>query len=122
MHLEAAGLAFGNRLLASDPLGYVDFRSPAQGLALVVADCGEPQPETALRGTLCFILRPGIERSITISRGTNWLVPREPAPVVAGQVLSESAHSSPHEAAPLMGKHVGIRLAGIMRTLPNGHA
>ena len=72
--LEAASIDVGAvRLL--DPIGYLAMLDIVQGAYAVVTDSGGLQEETTALGIPCFTLRPNTERPITITEGTNTLVP-----------------------------------------------
>jgi UDP-N-acetylglucosamine 2-epimerase (non-hydrolysing) len=58
-----------------DPLGYIDFMSLVCEAHLVITDSGGVQEETTYLGTPCLTLRDTTERPITISEGTNRLIP-----------------------------------------------
>ncbi len=74
--LAALGLQpQGVRLI--DPLGYQDFLALMDSAGLALTDSGGIQEETTALGVPCLTLRPGTERPVTISQGTNRLVPHE---------------------------------------------
>ena len=58
-----------------DPLGYLDFLSLVRGAAAVITDSGGIQEETTVLDVPCLTLRPNTERPITLTAGTNRLVP-----------------------------------------------
>ena len=62
------------RLLAIDPLGYLDFLSLLADAALVLTDSGGIQEETTVLGIPCLTLRESTERPITVTVGTNLVV------------------------------------------------
>jgi len=68
------GVSFdGVRLL--EPLRYMEMLDLVDGAFAVVTDSGGLQEETTALGVPCFTVRPNTERPITISEGTNQLVP-----------------------------------------------
>ena len=72
--IEAASIDLGGvRLL--DPIGYLPMLDLVQGALAVVTDSGGLQEETTALGVPCFTLRPNTERPVTITEGTNVLVP-----------------------------------------------
>ena len=72
--IESAGLDLGAvRLL--DPIGYLAMLDLVQGADAVVTDSGGLQEETTALGVPCFTLRENTERPVTITEGTNVLVP-----------------------------------------------
>lgn len=76
-----ASMGLGGRLRRTrllEPLGYLDFLALMRAARLVVTDSGGVQEETTYLGVPCLTVRPNTERPITISCGTNRLVPMTP--------------------------------------------
>jgi UDP-N-acetylglucosamine 2-epimerase (non-hydrolysing) len=72
--LNGSGIDVGSvRLL--DPIGYLAMLDLVQSAYAVVTDSGGLQEETTALGVPCFTLRPNTERPITVTEGTNTLVP-----------------------------------------------
>lgn len=77
--LETFGLfdelssAAGIRII--EPLGYIEFMNLVEGCRLVITDSGGIQEETTYLGIPCLTCRDTTERPITITEGTNRLVP-----------------------------------------------
>lgn len=65
-----------------EPVGYLAMLDLVQGAHAVVTDSGGLQEETTALGIPCFTLRPNTERPVTITEGTNVLVP-DPRDLVA---------------------------------------
>ncbi|MGQ0743216.1 MAG: non-hydrolyzing UDP-N-acetylglucosamine 2-epimerase [Acidimicrobiales bacterium] len=80
--VRLAGLA-GPGLRVVEPLGYLDFLALTAAARLVLTDSGGVQEETTVLGVPCLTLRDNTERPITVSEGTNFLVGRDPARIVA---------------------------------------
>jgi UDP-N-acetylglucosamine 2-epimerase (non-hydrolysing) len=59
----------------TEPLGYVQFMNLVTGAVAVVTDSGGVQEETTYLGIPCLTLRENTERPVTVSEGTNRLVP-----------------------------------------------
>jgi UDP-N-acetylglucosamine 2-epimerase (non-hydrolysing) len=57
-----------------DPLGYRENLGLMADARLVVTDSGGMQEETTFLGVPCLTLRPGTERPVTVSEGTNTVV------------------------------------------------
>lgn len=57
------------------PVGYAEMLDLVDGAFAVVTDSGGLQEETTALGVPCYTLRPNTERPITISEGSNTLVP-----------------------------------------------
>jgi UDP-N-acetylglucosamine 2-epimerase (non-hydrolysing) len=66
-----------------DPLGYLDFLALQVSARLVFTDSGGVQEETTVLGVPCLTLRDNTERPITVDQGTNEVVGRDPARIVA---------------------------------------
>jgi UDP-N-acetylglucosamine 2-epimerase (non-hydrolysing) len=66
-----------------EPLGYLDFVGLEAGAGLVLTDSGGVQEETTALGVPCLTLRENTERPVTVLEGTNRVVGRDPAIVVA---------------------------------------
>jgi UDP-N-acetylglucosamine 2-epimerase (non-hydrolysing) len=63
------------RVIAIEPLSYIDFMSLVSEARLVITDSGGVQEETTYLGIPCLTVRETTERPVTISEGTNRLVP-----------------------------------------------
>jgi UDP-N-acetylglucosamine 2-epimerase (non-hydrolysing) len=72
--LDSAGISMG-RVQLLDPINYLAMLDLVQGAYAVVTDSGGLQEETTALGVACFTLRPNTERPITVTEGTNTLVP-----------------------------------------------
>lgn len=80
-------------LKVTDPMDYFAFQNLLASSAMVMTDSGGVQEETTFRGVPCLTLRPNTERPITVTVGTNELVPFDVSEVeermeviLAGQV------------------------------------
>jgi UDP-N-acetylglucosamine 2-epimerase (non-hydrolysing) len=72
--LCAAELDLG-RVQLLDPVGYVEMLDLVAGAYAVVTDSGGLQEETTALGVPCLTVRENTERPVTITEGTNRLVP-----------------------------------------------
>lgn len=70
-----------DRLLLTEPLGYLDFLALEAHASLVLTDSGGIQEETTYLGVPCLTARPNTERPVTISVGSNRLVSSEASAV-----------------------------------------
>ena len=73
-----------DRILLTEPLGYLDFLSLMSHAAVVLTDSGGMQEETTVLGIPCLTLRENTERPITLTEGTNRLVGTDPAAILEG--------------------------------------
>jgi len=58
-----------------EPVGYLDFLKLMAHSAVVLTDSGGMQEETTILGVPCLTLRENTERPVTLTEGTNRLVP-----------------------------------------------
>lgn len=72
--LDDAGLDM-SRVIMLDPVGYLEMLDLIENAFAVVTDSGGLQEETTALGIPCLTVRPNTERPITITEGTNRLVP-----------------------------------------------
>ena len=72
----------------AEPMGYVAFMALVGGARCVVTDSGGVQEETTYLGIPCLTLRDTTERPVTVSLGTNRLVPRDGLGAAIDAVLS----------------------------------
>ncbi|MCB1618043.1 MAG: UDP-N-acetylglucosamine 2-epimerase (non-hydrolyzing) [Pseudomonadales bacterium] len=73
----------GETLLPVEPLGYLEMLGLMRDARLVLTDSGGIQEETTALGVPCLTLRENTERPITLTEGTNTLVGRDPATILA---------------------------------------
>jgi UDP-N-acetylglucosamine 2-epimerase (non-hydrolysing) len=76
--LRASGLepalAEDERVVLTEPLGYLEFLSLSSQARLIVTDSGGLQEESTALGIPCLTLRDTTERPITVEEGTSTLV------------------------------------------------
>ena len=60
-----------SKILATPPLGYLDFLQLMSNSKIVLTDSGGIQEETCILGTPCVTLRNNTERPVTVEVGTN---------------------------------------------------
>jgi UDP-N-acetylglucosamine 2-epimerase (non-hydrolysing) len=69
------GLQAAAGIRLTEPLGYVEFMALVKAARAVVTDSGGVQEESTYLGIPCLTLRENTERPITVTQGTNRLVP-----------------------------------------------
>jgi UDP-N-acetylglucosamine 2-epimerase (non-hydrolysing) len=79
---QRASTQFSHSIHAIDPLGYVDFLALMSKANYVMTDSGGIQEETSVLGIPCLTLRDTTERPITLTQGTNILVPNNKKKIV----------------------------------------
>jgi UDP-N-acetylglucosamine 2-epimerase (non-hydrolysing) len=62
-----------SRIIALEPLGYLDFLCLMSNSRLMLTDSGGIQEETTVLGVPCVTLRENTERPVTVRHGTNVL-------------------------------------------------
>lgn len=73
------GIIGGNKeLRLIDPVGYLDFLRCMSSAKLVITDSGGIQEETTVLKVPCITVRDNTERPVTVSKGTNVVVGRDP--------------------------------------------
>jgi UDP-N-acetylglucosamine 2-epimerase (non-hydrolysing) len=81
LRLQEAGLRM-DRVRVLEPVGYLEMLNLIEGAFAVVTDSGGLQEETTALGIPCLTVRPNTERPITVTEGTNRLVPN-PADILS---------------------------------------
>jgi UDP-N-acetylglucosamine 2-epimerase (non-hydrolysing) len=71
--LEGLLGAAGDRVIRTEPLGYLDFLRLNADAKVILTDSGGIQEESTILGVPCVTLRDNTERPITIEQGTNRL-------------------------------------------------
>lgn len=83
LRLNEFGIPVPPAVKLIEPLGYRDFLQLWSNARLVLTDSGGLQEETTALGIPCLTLRDNTERPITVEQGTNRIVGREPANIIA---------------------------------------
>ena len=78
------GLVDSARMALLPPQGYLEMLGLMGGASIVLTDSGGLQEETTALGVPCLTLRQNTERPITCEQGTNTLVGRDRAAILAG--------------------------------------
>ena len=81
--MERWGIDVPSGLHLSPPLPFMAFLSLWSRSALVITDSGGLQEETTALGVPCITVRENTERPITLTEGTNVMVGKDPARMVA---------------------------------------
>jgi len=101
------------RLVATEPLGYLEFLCLMAHARLVLTDSGGIQEETTVLGVPCLTLRPHTERPVTVTMGTNIIVGNDLEAILEG-VRRSLDGSRPHRIPPLWDGRAGERIARIL--------
>lgn len=97
-----------------EPLGYLEFLKLMDEALLVLTDSGGIQEETTILGVPCLTLRENTERPITVEYGTNRIVGRDPARILAAYAEIRENPRPPHRVPPLWDGHAAERIAEII--------
>lgn len=117
--LADAGLHAAKGIVVVEPLGYLTFMALVSAASLVLTDSGGIQEETTILGVPCLTLRDNTERPVTITHGTNRLVPRNATAIseaAADALTSETQGVTP----PLWDGRAGDRIAEVLVTTGRG--
>ncbi len=109
--LQAAGISLG-KVHVLPPVRYVEMLDLVTGAYAVVTDSGGLQEETTALGIPCLTVRENTERPVTITEGTNRLVPN-PADL-AGAVRAIERPTQPRRPDGWDG-HAGERVIAALR-------
>lgn len=81
------------KLIITEPLGYLDFLKLEESARLVLTDSGGIQEETTFLKVPCLTLRENTERPVTITSGTNHLVGLDPKEITKEvDILLQDGH------------------------------
>ena len=107
-HLKLGGI------VATEPLGYIEFMSLVSACSLVVTDSGGIQEKTSYLGIPCITVRETTERPITLTLGTNVLASAADLAATARRRLSGSRQ--PRPIIPLWDGHTAERIVQLLQT------
>ena len=115
----------GLRLI--DPLGYREMAGMLDGADVVITDSGGLQEESTALGVPCVTLRESTERPITVTEGTNRMVPWPPtaagiiATVSAARAMGRGPGSTVGRPHGWDG-HAALRITQALEDAPIGNA
>jgi UDP-N-acetylglucosamine 2-epimerase (non-hydrolysing) len=114
--LAENGLAHAHpSLLATEPLGYLDFLGLVAASALVLTDSGGLQEETTTLGIPCLTLRESTERPVTVDHGSNIVVGTDPIRIVGAARRRLELRGDPPPLPPLWDGLAGRRIVARLR-------
>ena len=79
-----SGMLRSDRVVMLPPQGYLEMLGLMLGARVVLTDSGGVQEETTMLAVPCLTMRDNTERPITVEQGTNTVVGRDCARIVAG--------------------------------------
>jgi len=93
------------------PQGYLDMLGLMAGATVVLTDSGGLQEETTALGVPCLTLRENTERPITVEQGTNILVGRDRAAILAAMQDILGGHGKHGRVPEYWDGHAAERIA-----------
>jgi UDP-N-acetylglucosamine 2-epimerase (non-hydrolysing) len=115
--MEEAGIDQRDRggLRFLPPLGYREFMALLKSCRSALTDSGGIQEETTVLGVPCLTFRPGTERPVTVTSGTNRILGTDPA-AIAGAVadLVREGPPAPKPPPPLWDGRAAGRIAAVL--------
>lgn len=114
--LQDFGLMAGlsqSHILLTEPQPYTAFMRLVSSSRAVITDSGGVQEETSYLGIPCLTLRENTERPVTLTLGTNTLVPSDTLPDALHQALSQK--NSHLCRIPLWDGHTADRIVQHLR-------
>ncbi len=116
--IENLGLGYlkstGVELL--DPKGYLDFLALTEAAALVLTDSGGVQEETTYLGVPCLTLRPGTERPVTLTHGSNRLCASQREAILAAVEQANASDRDLTRCPALWDGRAAERIVEVMLT------
>jgi UDP-N-acetylglucosamine 2-epimerase (non-hydrolysing) len=101
-------------LVLSEPLDYFAFQKLVATCGFILTDSGGIQEESTYRRVPCLTLRPNTERPITVTMGSNELVPLDMAAVRSAIARIEAGQFKKGEVPPLWDGHATERIMDIL--------
>ena len=77
------GLKLSEKIICTEPIGFIDFLKAEQDAALIISDSGTVQEEASVLQVPCVVARLSTERPETIEVGGCILAGTQPDPIVA---------------------------------------
>ena len=71
-----------DKIIITNPLGYLDFLSLVKDSKLALTDSGGIQEETTVLNIPCVTLRENTERPVTVTEGSNYLIGTNPEKIL----------------------------------------
>ena len=101
-------------LVLTEPLDYFAFQKLIATCAFILTDSGGIQEESTFRQVPCLTLRPNAERPMTITLGSNELVPLEMDAVHAAITRIEQGTFKKGKIPPLWDGHATERIIEVL--------
>lgn len=105
-------------LVLTEPLDYFAFQKLIATCAFILTDSGGIQEESTFRQVPCLTLRPNTERPITVTLGSNELIPADLSAVRAAIARIEGGTFKRGEVPPLWDGRATERIFDVLERLP----
>jgi len=105
-------------LVLTDPLDYFAFQKLIATCSFILTDSGGIQEESTFRRVPCLTLRPNTERPITVTLGSNELVPLDLSEVRKAIARIERGAFKRGEIPPLWDGHATERVFDVLERVP----
>jgi UDP-N-acetylglucosamine 2-epimerase (non-hydrolysing) len=105
-------------VIATEPLGYLDFLCLEADASFVLTDSGGIQEETTALGVRCFTLRGSTERRVTEELGTNTVLGAKPERIA--EIPRLLKRPKPGDVVPGWDGSAGARAAAALRAFLSG--
>ncbi len=105
-------------LVLTDPLDYFAFQKLIATCSFILTDSGGIQEESTFRRVPCLTLRPNTERPITVTLGSNELVPLDLNEVRKAIARIERGAFKRGEIPPLWDGHATERVFDVLERVP----
>ncbi len=115
--IKEFGLEPGLNVRMLEPQGYLDFLALTQAAGLVLTDSGGIQEETTYLGIPCLTLRANTERPVTITMGTNRLVPCQRSAILEAVLQAKEPRLNPYIVPPLWDGCASQRIVVVMSAI-----
>ncbi len=112
--LQSCGLAVGQSIKLTDPMGYLEFNYLVERAFAVITDSGGITEETTVMGVPCMTLRDSTERPETCTVGTNELLGTDPAAINPAMTRLLAGKWKRGAKPELWDGHAAERIAGIL--------
>jgi UDP-N-acetylglucosamine 2-epimerase (non-hydrolysing) len=113
----AASFRSNSQLIFTEPVDYFGFQKLTRSAAFVLTDSGGIQEETTFLGVPCLTLRPNTERPVTVTVGTNTMLPFDVPSILKHVELIRKGEYKKGEVPPLWDGHATERIFAILNEL-----
>jgi len=103
------------KIIFTDPLGYLDFLKLVSSACVVLTDSGGIQEETTILKVPCLTLRENTERPCTVEIGSNQLVGTDPEKILSAYQAVQRGKIKAGNIPPLWDGNAAERIVTVLR-------